>query len=68
MKKDTQQIAVAFTTKDLDPYLEEIRNGKLKDFMDNRDPVRGAATLEYPMVDIEVNLHSKGQLDGEPGD
>lgn len=68
MKKDTQQIAVAFTTKDLDPYLEEIRNGKLKDFMDNGDPVRGAATLEYPMVDIEVNLHSKGQLDGEPGD
>lgn len=32
--------------------------------MDNGDPVRGTAPLEYPMV----NLHSKGQLDGEPGD
>lgn len=68
MEKNMQQIAAVFTTKGLDPYLEEIRNGKLEDFMDNGDPVRGAATLEYPMVDIEVNLHSKGQLDGEPGD
>lgn len=30
MKKKKQQTAVLFTTKDLDPYLEEIRNGQLR--------------------------------------
>jgi len=68
-EKETQQIAILFTTKTFEQYLEEIRNGQLKDFMDNGDPVRGAATLEYPTVDIEVNIHSKGQFpDGQPGD
>jgi len=69
MEKEKKQHAVLFSTTDLEPYLNEIRNGKLMDFMDNGDPVRGAATLEYPMVDIEVNIHSKGQTaNGEPGD
>lgn len=55
-----------FDTSNIEFYLNEIRNGKLSEF----DPVNGTfhlgiAVLEYDWIDVELNLQSASEPEGD---
>ena len=55
-----------FNTEDIAYFINEIRNKKLSDF----DPINGTfhlgiAVLEYDWIDIELNLQSESNDDGD---
>jgi hypothetical protein len=57
---------VTFDANNVEFYLNEIRNGKLSEF----DPVNGTfhlgiAVLEYDWIDVELNLQSANEPDGD---
>lgn len=45
----------------IEDLIEEIRNNRMKNLLENGDPYRGVAVLEVGYVDIEVNITTSEQ-------
>lgn len=58
-----------FTVEITEDTLWELRHNRMDSFMENGDPIRGAAVLEIGHIDLEVNIHTACQTaHGEPED
>lgn len=58
-----------FTLEITEDTLQELRHNRMDSFMENGDPIRGAAVLEIGHIDLEVNIHAACQTaHGEPED
>ena len=45
----------------IEDLIEEIRNNRMKNLLENGDPYRGVAVLEVGYVDFEVNITTSEQ-------